>query len=104
MITAFNTWLHVPEDKLHIIARIVSMLHNASLLQVPPLFYVTLYTQYTVLSIDDIEDDSQLRRGQPGRFIHSVSFTEANVFVLGAMLCTLCIMLLWRTSQSPAIL
>ncbi|EIM80708.1 terpenoid synthase [Stereum hirsutum FP-91666 SS1] len=47
MIAAFNTWLHVPEDKLHIIARIVSMLHNASLL------------------IDDIEDDSQLRRGQP---------------------------------------
>jgi geranylgeranyl diphosphate synthase type 3 len=47
MIEAFNIWLNVPEDKLKIIARVVSMLHSASLL------------------IDDIEDDSQLRRGQP---------------------------------------
>ncbi|KIM76617.1 hypothetical protein PILCRDRAFT_797172 [Piloderma croceum F 1598] len=47
MIDAFNTWLNVPEDKLKIITRVVSMLHSASLL------------------VDDIEDDSQLRRGQP---------------------------------------
>ncbi|TFY83754.1 hypothetical protein EWM64_g252 [Hericium alpestre] len=47
MIAAFNSWLNVPEDKLILIARVVRMLHNASLL------------------IDDIEDDSQLRRGQP---------------------------------------
>ncbi|KAI0262197.1 terpenoid synthase [Gloeopeniophorella convolvens] len=47
MIQAFNTWLHVSESKLQVIGRVVSMLHNASLL------------------IDDIEDDSQLRRGQP---------------------------------------
>ncbi|KAI0060577.1 terpenoid synthase [Artomyces pyxidatus] len=47
MIEAFNTWLDVPEPKLRLIVRVVSMLHNASLL------------------IDDIEDDSQLRRGQP---------------------------------------
>jgi geranylgeranyl diphosphate synthase, type III len=32
MIEAFNTWLNVPEDKLKIIARVVSMLHSASLL------------------------------------------------------------------------
>ncbi|TFL01346.1 terpenoid synthase [Pterulicium gracile] len=47
MIAAFNTWLNVPKHKLDIIARVVSMLHNASLL------------------VDDIQDDSQLRRGQP---------------------------------------
>ncbi|KAF8919404.1 isoprenoid synthase domain-containing protein [Mucidula mucida] len=47
LIEAFNIWLNVPKEKTSIIARIVNMLHNASLL------------------IDDIEDDSQLRRGQP---------------------------------------
>ncbi|KAJ8509039.1 hypothetical protein ONZ45_g8756 [Pleurotus djamor] len=47
MIEAFNLWLEVPEDNLRIIAKIVNMLHSASLL------------------VDDIEDDSQLRRGQP---------------------------------------
>ncbi|KAG8975361.1 geranylgeranyl pyrophosphate synthetase, partial [Tulasnella sp. 427] len=47
MIEAFNLWLHVPEDTLAVIARVVGMLHNASLL------------------MDDVEDDSQLRRGIP---------------------------------------
>ncbi|KAH7929566.1 terpenoid synthase [Leucogyrophana mollusca] len=47
MIDAFNTWLAVPPAKLKIIAKVVSMLHSASLM------------------VDDIEDDSQLRRGQP---------------------------------------
>ncbi|KAF9816872.1 hypothetical protein IEO21_03846 [Rhodonia placenta] len=47
MINAFNEWLHVPKDQLAIIGRIVGMLHNASLL------------------VDDVEDDSQLRRGNP---------------------------------------
>ncbi|KAI0753460.1 terpenoid synthase [Daedaleopsis nitida] len=47
MIEAFNTWLNVPDDKLKVISRVVSMLHNASLL------------------VDDIEDDAQLRRGIP---------------------------------------
>ncbi|PCH35749.1 terpenoid synthase [Wolfiporia cocos MD-104 SS10] len=47
MLKAFNQWLHVPEDKLAVITRVISMLHTASLL------------------IDDIEDDAQLRRGVP---------------------------------------
>lgn len=47
LIKAFNTWLNVPEEQLSIIAKVVDMLHNASLM------------------IDDIEDDSQLRRGHP---------------------------------------
>ncbi|KAK7691325.1 hypothetical protein QCA50_004719 [Cerrena zonata] len=47
MISAFNTWLNVPEDKLRVISKVVSMLHTASLL------------------VDDIEDDAQLRRGVP---------------------------------------
>ncbi|KAI0785846.1 terpenoid synthase [Abortiporus biennis] len=47
MIEAFNQWLKVPEEKLRTIAKVVSMLHTASLL------------------VDDIEDDAQLRRGVP---------------------------------------
>jgi geranylgeranyl pyrophosphate synthase len=50
---AFNAWLHVPQPKLQIIGRVIAMLHNASLL------------------IDDIEDNSQLRRGRPGTSLRS---------------------------------
>ncbi|KIY43372.1 terpenoid synthase [Fistulina hepatica ATCC 64428] len=47
LIAAFNQWLQVPSDVLVIISKIVNMLHASSLM------------------IDDIEDDSQLRRGKP---------------------------------------
>ncbi|TFK45124.1 isoprenoid synthase domain-containing protein [Crucibulum laeve] len=47
LIEAFNLWLHVPPEQLQVIARVVNMLHAASLM------------------VDDIEDDSQLRRGNP---------------------------------------
>ncbi|KAL8689122.1 MAG: hypothetical protein Q9218_005134 [Villophora microphyllina] len=46
-ISALNQLLRVPENKLDIIASVVSMLHTSSLL------------------IDDIEDSSTLRRGAP---------------------------------------
>lgn len=44
---AFNYWLEIPEDKLQAVGEIVQMLHNSSLL------------------IDDIQDNSILRRGIP---------------------------------------
>ncbi|KAJ5904320.1 Terpenoid synthase [Penicillium tannophilum] len=47
MIEAFNSWLQVPPASLAIITRVVAMLHTASLL------------------IDDVEDNSVLRRGIP---------------------------------------
>ncbi len=47
LITAFNTWLRVPDQSLQIITHVVTMLHTASLL------------------IDDVEDSAQLRRGVP---------------------------------------
>ncbi|KAG1882599.1 isoprenoid synthase domain-containing protein [Suillus subluteus] len=47
LIEGFNLWLNVPKDKLAVIIRVAGLLHNASLL------------------VDDIEDDSQLRRGIP---------------------------------------
>lgn len=47
LIEAFDVWLQVPPAKLDIIKEVVEMLHTASLL------------------IDDIEDNSSLRRGVP---------------------------------------
>ncbi|KAG1848727.1 isoprenoid synthase domain-containing protein [Suillus subalutaceus] len=47
LIEGFNLWLNVPKDKLAVIIRVAALLHNATLL------------------VDDIEDDSQLRRGIP---------------------------------------
>ncbi|XP_029200954.2 geranylgeranyl pyrophosphate synthase-like isoform X4 [Acropora millepora] len=47
LIHAFNFWLTIPGEKLNVIADVVKMLHNSSLL------------------IDDIEDNSNLRRGMP---------------------------------------
>ncbi|KAK2052113.1 geranylgeranyl pyrophosphate synthase [Colletotrichum caudatum] len=50
-IDALNWWLQVPEDSLLTIKTIISMLHDSSLL------------------LDDIEDDSTLRRGSPAAHI-----------------------------------
>ncbi|KAK9421475.1 putative Geranylgeranyl pyrophosphate synthase [Seiridium unicorne] len=47
LIGAFNSWLEVPQDSLDVITKVVGMLHNASLL------------------VDDVEDNSTLRRGLP---------------------------------------
>ncbi|KAJ6257964.1 Dimethylallyltranstransferase [Drechslerella dactyloides] len=47
LIEAFNVYLQVPEQSLAIIKHVVAMLHNASLL------------------VDDVEDNSLLRRGFP---------------------------------------
>jgi geranylgeranyl pyrophosphate synthase len=46
LIEAFNLWLKAPEQPMRIIETIIADLHNASLI------------------LDDIEDDSDLRRGQ----------------------------------------
>ncbi|KAJ5753014.1 Phyllocladan-16-alpha-ol synthase [Penicillium odoratum] len=61
-IQAFNTWLQVPLKQLQIVEKVISMLHTASLL------------------VDDIEDNSQLRRGQP--VAHSI-FGAAQTFNSG---------------------
>ncbi|EAW13638.1 geranylgeranyl pyrophosphate synthase spyE [Aspergillus clavatus NRRL 1] len=47
LISSFNEWLKIPEQKLDIIKRVIGLLHTASLL------------------IDDIQDSSKLRRGFP---------------------------------------
>ncbi|RAL02626.1 FPP/GGPP synthase family protein, partial [Aspergillus ibericus CBS 121593] len=47
LLSAFNEYLHIPNEALTLITNITTMLHTASLL------------------IDDIQDHSLLRRGQP---------------------------------------
>ncbi|EIM91052.1 terpenoid synthase [Stereum hirsutum FP-91666 SS1] len=51
LISAFNSWLNVPRRECCLISSVVNMLHNASLM------------------IDDIEDNSDLRRGRPAAHI-----------------------------------
>jgi geranylgeranyl diphosphate synthase type 3 len=57
LIDCFQEWLNIPNDKIIIIKDIIASLHNASLL------------------VDDIEDNSKLRRGLP--VAHSI-FGVAN--------------------------
>ncbi|TGJ87063.1 hypothetical protein E0Z10_g1663 [Xylaria hypoxylon] len=47
LLNAFNAWLEVPQANLDIITKVIRMLHTSSLL------------------IDDIQDNSMLRRGRP---------------------------------------
>ncbi|KAI4244822.1 MAG: hypothetical protein LQ352_006699 [Teloschistes flavicans] len=59
LIAAFNAWLQVPPSSLEIITRVIAMLHTASLL------------------VDDVEDDSLLRRGNP--VAHSIFGTAQTI-------------------------
>ncbi|KAA3675306.1 uncharacterized protein DEA37_0010827 [Paragonimus westermani] len=52
LITAFNHWLHVPADSLKIIAEVVQMLHNASLMWV--LRYVLQSSQVHMRAVNDL--------------------------------------------------
>lgn len=69
LIEAFNLWLNVPQDRTVVIARIVNMLHAASLMCVCVWFIMHPKTGFWLClrRVDDIEDDSQLRRGRPGQ-------------------------------------
>ncbi len=59
LIAAFNAWLQVPPSSLEIITKVIGMLHTASLL------------------IDDVEDNSLLRRGVP--VAHSIFGTAQTI-------------------------
>ncbi len=82
LIEAFNIWIKVPAQELAIITKVVKMLHTSSLLYVLVLYFdIIPYaasagenfdpTTYALtvhgFRIDDIEDDSVLRRGEPGK-------------------------------------
>ncbi|TID18972.1 terpenoid synthase [Venturia nashicola] len=65
MISAFNSWLQVPDESLSIITKVVGMLHTASLLQVASVPSYKCSQLTFVESVDDVEDSSLLRRGVP---------------------------------------
>ena len=69
LLKAFNVWLKVPNEKVKLIGDIIQMLHNSSLL------------------VDDIQDNSVLRRGNPcAHKIYGVALTinSANyVYFIG---------------------
>lgn len=81
-IQAFNTWLQVPPKQLEIVEKVISMLHTASLL------------------VDDIEDNSQLRRGQP--VAHSI-FGAAQTFNSGNYVYFLALREIQRLNSPQAI-
>ena len=59
LIDCFQQWLHIPADKVEEVKAVVTDLHNASLL------------------VDDIEDNSKLRRGMP--VAHSIFGVPATL-------------------------
>ncbi|KAJ5291689.1 hypothetical protein N7478_000940 [Penicillium angulare] len=75
LIEAFNSWLQVPSESLEIITRVVGMLHTASLLLVLPTLGAENTCPFSQINItdilrfryriDDVEDNSVLRRGIP---------------------------------------
>lgn len=98
LIDAFNHWLNIPEDKLSLVKTIVSKLHNASLMCVmmiiracghrvggfafsicPSSTLPLVSSQRLTFScrIDDIEDNSKLRRGVP--VVHHIYGTAATI-------------------------
>lgn len=63
---AFNVWLKVPPESLSIISKVVAMLHTSSLLYVAHHYSGNwLLTALGEYRVDDVEDDSLLRRGVP---------------------------------------
>lgn len=91
LIEAFNLWLNVPESDLGMIRHVVRMLHNASLLCV----FITVDAsrcrateEQLTLRMDDVEDNSELRRGKPvAHLIYGVPQTinTANYVYFQAM-------------------
>ncbi|RAQ98962.1 terpenoid synthase [Stemphylium lycopersici] len=70
LIEAFNTWLHVPSERLQKVMSVIDSLHNASLI------------------LDDIEDNSPLRRGFPATHIlfgQAQSINSANFMFVRAV-------------------
>jgi ophiobolin F synthase len=70
LIEALNTWLHVPSGRLKAIMSVINSLHNASLI------------------LDDLEDNSTLRRGYPATHIlfgQAQSINSANFMFVRAV-------------------
>ncbi|CAE6494440.1 unnamed protein product [Rhizoctonia solani] len=82
LIEAFNVWLQVQERDLAIVGKVVSMLHNASLMYGSSLcsfvfVLVGVDVKFGGARMDDVEDDSQLRRGAP--VVHKIYGTPQTI-------------------------
>ncbi|CAH0605594.1 unnamed protein product [Chrysodeixis includens] len=90
LASAFNYWLKISDDKLRAVGDIVQMLHNSSLLvkhRLPPTQQDTIEITYFD-AIDDIQDNSILRRGIPvAHSIYGVASTinAANYAMIVAL-------------------
>ncbi|MCJ1270922.1 hypothetical protein MMC22_010819 [Lobaria immixta] len=70
LVDALNVWLQVPQKKLIVIKNVIEMLHNSSLI------------------LDDIEDDSNLRRGKTAThkiFGTAQAINSANFLFVAAL-------------------
>jgi len=82
LIDAFNLWFQVPESELNLIKEIVTKLHNASLL------------------IDDIEDNSKMRRGNPvAHLIYGIPNTINTANYMYFLAMEMC----WNTGNQEAV-
>ena len=81
-LQAFNVWLQAPPDHLEVVEKVISMLHTASLL------------------VDDIEDSSVLRRGQP--VAHSI-YGVAQTFNSGNYVYFLALREIYKLNDPRAI-
>ncbi|XP_021200662.2 terpene synthase isoform X1 [Helicoverpa armigera] len=90
LASAFNYWLKISDEKLRAVGEIVQMLHNSSLLskhRMPPAPQDTIEITY-FNAIDDIQDNSILRRGIPvAHSIYGVASTinAANYTMIVAL-------------------
>ena len=97
---ALNIWLRVPEEKLALISNAIHMLHIGSLMYVVFFFLFISYIIYVnatvVISlsnilyilyrIDDIQDDSKMRRGVPAtHLIYGTPVTISSGLYLFAL-------------------
>ena len=89
-IDALDAWYHVPEKSLITIREIISMLHSCSLMYISFLCLLSSaeLTAHLLFRLDDIEDNSPLRRGFPAtHMVFGVSQTinSANLLLIKAL-------------------
>ncbi|KAJ5758417.1 hypothetical protein N7520_005573 [Penicillium odoratum] len=82
LIDAFNIWFQLPNDDINGIGQIINDLHNASLI------------------LDDIQDDSLLRRGSPAT--HCIFGNAQSINSATYMFMNTCLMLQHVPFSSPA--
>ena len=87
-IDALEAWYHVPERSLIIIRDIVSMLHSCSLMYASSSIMSSHGKSNRLSRLDDIQDNSILRRGYPST--HTVfgvgqTINSANLILIKAL-------------------